>query len=141
FGHSSTTTLEFNIDNPQNYNNPGKYPVFSVNGCNAGNFFTFYTQRLEFNETLSEKFVLAKQRGGIAFLASTHFGIVNYLNLYLNELYKNISKTLYGHTLGEIHEAALNQLLGSFTNGDFFARCHAEQITLHGDPAIKMNFQ
>lgn len=141
FGHSSTTTLEFNIDNPQNYNNAGKYPVFSVNGCNAGNFFTFYAQRLDVNETLSEKFVLAKQRGGIAFLASTHFGIVNYLNLYLNELYKNMSETMYGHTLGEINKAALSQLLGSFTNGDFFARCHSEEITLHGDPAIKMNFQ
>ena len=28
FGHSSATTLEFNLDNPQNYNNPGKYPLF-----------------------------------------------------------------------------------------------------------------
>ncbi len=28
FGHSSATTLEFNLDNPQNYSNQGKYPVF-----------------------------------------------------------------------------------------------------------------
>src|SRR5688500_16536862 len=46
FGHSSSTTLEFNIDNPQSYNNQGKYPVFFVNGCNAGNFFTYYQKRL-----------------------------------------------------------------------------------------------
>src|ERR1700730_11328345 len=27
FGHSSATTLEFNLDNPSQYNNQGKYPV------------------------------------------------------------------------------------------------------------------
>ena len=92
FGHSSSTTLEFNLDNPNAYSNQGKYPVFFVNGCNAGNFFTFYPQRFSVNETLSEKFVLAKQRGSIAFVASTHFGIVNYLNIYLNNLIQTIGK-------------------------------------------------
>src|SRR5690606_4388333 len=87
FGHSSTTTLEFNLDKPEAYNNQGKYPIFFVNGCNACNFFTFNASRLQFNETLSEKFTLAKQRGGVAFVASTHYGIVNYLNIYLNHLY------------------------------------------------------
>lgn len=38
FGHSSATTLEFNLDNPDQYNNGGKYPVTIVMGCNAGNF-------------------------------------------------------------------------------------------------------
>ncbi len=141
FGHSSTTTLEFNIDDPQNYNSTGKYPVFSVNGCNAGNFFTYYPARLDFNETLSEKFVLAKQKGGIAFLASTHFGIVNYLNIYLNYLYRNLSGKSYNQSLGVLHENSLRQLIDQQAVGDFFARCHAEEITLHGDPALKMNFQ
>src|SRR5262249_15568001 len=70
FGHSSSTTLEFNLDNPESYNNPGKYPIFSVNGCNAGNFYLYDPQRFTFNETLSEKFTLAKQRGGVGFIAS-----------------------------------------------------------------------
>ena len=107
FGHSSSTTLEFNLDNPQSYNNQGKYPVFFVNGCNAGNFFTYYPQLFLVNETLSEKFVLAKQRGSIAFMASTHFGIVNYLNIYLNNLYQIIGKRDYANSLGEINKMAL----------------------------------
>ncbi|MBC7903958.1 MAG: hypothetical protein H7Y27_11070 [Gemmatimonadaceae bacterium] len=141
FGHSSSTTLEFNIDNPQNYNNQGKYPVFSVNGCNAGNFFTFTPQRLSFNETLSEKFTLAKQRGGIAFIASTHFGIVNYLNIYINNMYSLSTKTDYGASLGKINHDAAQQLLQIAGASDFYARLHAEEITLHGDPALKLNFQ
>lgn len=141
FGHSSSTTLEFNLDNPQNYNNQGKYPVFSVNGCNAGNFFKFDPQRFSYNETLSEKFVLAKQRGGIAFIASTHLGIVNYLNIYLDDFYREIGSKSYGATLGELNKNALQKVVAVSSPTDFFARIQAEEVTLHGDPALKMNFE
>ncbi|MBC7848722.1 MAG: hypothetical protein H7Y31_03245 [Chitinophagaceae bacterium] len=141
FGHSSSTTLEFNLDNPNAYNNVGKYPVFFVNGCNAGNFYTYYPQRFEVNETLSEKFVLAKQRGSIAFMASTHFGIVNYLNIYLNNLYTNIGKKMYGLSLGEVNKKTLEGLVNATGPYDYYARMHAEEITLHGDPALKLNVQ
>ena len=39
FGHSSPTTLEYNLDNPNNYPAINKYPVLLVNGCQAGNMF------------------------------------------------------------------------------------------------------
>lgn len=141
FGHSSSTTLEFNLDNPQTYNNQGKYPVFFVNGCNAGNFFTYNTARLTLNETLSEKFVLAKQRGSIAFVASTHYGIVNYLNIYLNKLYGAIANQDYGRSLGEITRDALKGMVDITGSNDYYARMHAEEITVHGDPAIYLNEQ
>jgi hypothetical protein len=139
FGHSSTTTLEFNLDNPQAYNNAGKYPVFFVNGCNAGNFFTYNAARLTVNETLSEKFVLAKQRGSIAFVASTHFGIVNYLNIYLHNLYSTLAGPDYGRSLGEITRDALKGMINMTGSTDYYARLHAEEITVHGDPAIYIN--
>lgn len=141
FGHSSATTLEFNLDNPQNYNNVGKYPVFFVNGCNAGNFFTYYPQRLIANETLSEKFVLAKQRGSIAFVASTHYGIVNYLNLFLTNLYGTISRTDFNKSLGETSRDAFQMMQNATGTSDYYTRLHAEQITLHGDPALRINAQ
>jgi hypothetical protein len=141
FGHSSSTTLEFNIDDPQAYNNQGKYPIFSVNGCNAGNFFVFSPQRFVYNETLSEKFTLAKQRGSIAFVASTHFGIVNYLNVYLNNLSNQIGKESYGQPLGLVLQHSMNELIQTTGAADYFSRLHAEEITLHGDPALKLNAQ
>lgn len=141
FGHSSSTTLQFNLDNPQNYSNQGKYPVFSVNGCNAGNFFKFDPQRFTYNETLSEKYVLAKQRGAIAFMASTHLGIVNYLNIYLENFYRNMGGKLYGASLGELNKDALQKVVSTSDPTDFFARIQAEEVTLHGDPALKMNFE
>lgn len=138
FGHSSSTTLEFNLDNPHAYTNTnGRYPIFLVNGCNAGNFYTYNIQRLLVNETLSEKFVLAKRRGSIAFVASTHYGIVNYLNYYLNKLYHRMGGEGYGATLGELNRDALQDMVTGFGEHDFYSRAHAEEITIHGDPAIK----
>ncbi len=138
FGHSSSSTLAYNLDDPNNYNNQGKYPVFYVNGCYAGNFFTFDQTRLSNNKTLSETYVLAKERGSIAFVASTHFGIVNYLNLLLNGMYNIIAKTDYGKPLGVIQADACQNILNQAPN-DYYARLHAEEMTLHGDPALKLN--
>ena len=141
FGHSSATTLEFSIENPEAYNNAGKYPVFSVNGCYAGDFFKYNLQRFNELQTLTEKFVLTKQKGSIAFLASTHFGITSYLSVYLNAFYNRMGKTDYGASLGKINNDALADLSQSFGQFDFLARSHAEQISIHGDPALVFNFQ
>jgi hypothetical protein len=139
FGHSSATTLEFNLDNPDQYNNPSKYPVMIVMGCNAGNFFNFNTLRFQTKETLSEKFLLANQRGSIAFIASTHLGIVHYLDIYNTNTYSSITNNLYGKTLGEIMRESVVQTYAQQSQDDFYARMQCEQSTLHGDPAIRMD--
>jgi hypothetical protein len=140
FGHSSAASLAFNLDDPNNYNNAGKYPVFYVNGCYAGNFFVFDPGRLAGSKTLSESYILAKEKGSIAFVASTHFGIVNYLNVMLNGLYQLIGRTEYGKPIGVIQPAVAQFLLNA-APGDYLARIHAEEMTLHGDPALKINNQ
>ena len=138
FGHSSAATLQDNLDDPSNYNNPGKYPVFYVNGCNAGNFFLYDPGRFANSKTLSELWVLAKERGSVAFIASTHFGIVNYLNILLNGLYTDIGINDYGKSIGIIQQDAVQNLV-NVAPGDYYARLHAEEMTLHGDPALKLN--
>ncbi len=138
FGHSSATTLEFNLDNPANYNNAGKYPMIFLLGCNAGNYFTFNTVRLNSKETISEKFVLARDRGGIIVMASSGLGIVNYLDAYHASLMSAASITDYGKSIGEIILGGINSLFQFTTQEDYFARVTCEQSSLHGDPAIKM---
>jgi len=139
FGHSSANVLEFNLDDPSQYDNQGKYPLFIVNGCNAGNIFLFDTVRLNSNQqTLSEKYVLANQRGSIAFMASTHYGIVNYLNIFSNSMYGAISGDGYGKSIGEVHNMAIERMIAITGTSDYYARLHSEQITLHGDPALKL---
>jgi hypothetical protein len=139
FGHSSSTTLEFNLDNPENYNNPGKYPMFLGLGCNAGNFFNYNPLRFRTKETLSEKYVLAQDRGTIGFVASTHFGIVHYLDIWNARAYKRIASSSYGKSFGEIMRETVIDVFNFTTQEDFYARSNAEQTELHGDPAITLN--
>jgi hypothetical protein len=138
FGHSSASTLEFNLDEPSLYDNPGKYPLFFVNGCLAGNIFTYDPFRLTNTQALSEKYVLANERGGIAFIASTHFGIVNYLNIFMDGVYTAISKTKYGRPLGEVLAESVRQLLNLTGSNDYYGRLLAEEMALNGDPALQL---
>ncbi|MDI3322738.1 C25 family cysteine peptidase [Pinibacter soli] len=133
FGHSAAGSLAFNLSDPGEYNNTTKYPVFSANGCNAGNNFSF-----TFTQTISEKFTLAKQHGAIAFLASTHYGIVTTLGSYLSKFNNDMRSKDYMKSLGIVNRDALME---TYSQNDFFSRCNAEQVLVHGDPAIKFNFQ
>lgn len=136
FGHSSASTTEFNIDDPSIYENQGKYPLFLVNGCLAGDIFNLETNRLSTLTTLSEKYLLSP-KGAIGFVASTHYGIVSYLNIYLHGLYKGLSGGQYGKSIGKLLEESFRYLLTN-APGDYLARLHAEEITLDGDPALKL---
>jgi hypothetical protein len=141
FGHSSATTLEFNLDDPAAYSNQGKYPLMVINGCNAGNFFNYNPFRISTNnnQTLSEKFALAANSGSIGFVASTHFGVVNYLHYYNRYFFENLAGQDYGKPIGEIMKTSAQGMFTLTGSSDFYARMHAEQIGLNGDPAIKLN--
>lgn len=141
FGHSSATTLEFNLDDPTTYNNAGKYPLMMVNGCNSGNYYIYNPFRVTTNNnaTLSEKFAFAPQRGSIGFIASTHFGVVNYLHYYTQNFFKALTTYSYGKSVGQVMKDASVGMFALTGPNDFYARMHAEEICLQGDPAIKLN--
>jgi flagellar hook assembly protein FlgD len=135
FGHSAATQLDYNLNNPMDYDNQGKYPVFLLNGCNAGNFFDFDASRLSNITSLAEKFVFANQRGSIGVIAGTHFGLIGHLNSYSTAFYQSLKNTNgYNNYLGK----NLLDAMAPFSPNDFYARMHAEQFVLHGDPAIKI---
>ena len=139
FGHSSASTFEFNLSDPYIYNNTGKYPFFSVSGCTAGNYYNFDPTRITTLSNLSEKYVLANQKGSIAFLADTHFGLPGYLNYWNDRFHENFSRIAYGQTVGSQVQDVVNTLGGNNPNLDFNTRIHIEEINLHGDPALKIN--
>lgn len=141
FGHSSANELAINLNYPENYQNAGKYPFMHVSGCTVGNFFTFNAQRLTgySGMSLSEKYVLINQKGGIGFLGSTHFGIAPFLNFYNTEYYKKLGFEMYGNTIGNQLKATSQILGGNPSSLDYYTRLHLEEINLHGDPALKIN--
>jgi hypothetical protein len=139
FGHSSSSALQFNLDNPENYNNYKKYPLFIAMGCNAGAFFNYTTTRLQAKTSISENYVLASDRGTIGLIASTHFGIVPYLDIWAERAYKQMAIKNYENTIGEILKATAADVFAYTTQEDFYARCNTEQTEYHGDPAIHLN--
>jgi Peptidase family C25 len=139
FGHSSANILEFNLSSPEVYQNSGKYPFFAVSGCSAGNFFLYNPLRLNGDMTLSEKYVLAPQRGSIGFLADTHFGIPPYLNDYNVDLYTQFGKKMYGNSIGNQLKKVITDFGSNPVGMDYYMRVHLEEIALHGDPALKIN--
>lgn len=137
FGHSTANTLEYNLDQPSGYNNPGKYPFYIMLGCRAGNLFNFNPTRLIEKETISEQFVLAPQRGGIATIASTSLGLVSYLELQNEEMLKAASVSHYGLPVGDIINTSVINTMNNAGATDFLARVHCEQTALNGDPALR----
>ncbi len=139
FGHSSATSLDFGLDNPNGYSNPLRYPIFIVNGCDAGDLFTFDEQRQSLRTTISEKFVLEPQKGAIGYLSTTSYGVLNYLDTFTTNFYKSIAVGKYGSSIGEIVENGIATTLNQLNPSDYYARMLAEQYAFHGDPALKMN--
>ena len=134
FGHSSSVTIDYNLDFPENYKNYKKYNVFMANGCSAGDMFI-----LSGSKSLGERFVFEPNKASIAFIASDNTGYTNYLATYTDSLYYRFSKSMYGASLGEQIQNNVASLMsnpGLYNNGAF--RTHCEQIGLNGDPAIYM---
>lgn len=137
FGHSAASALSYNLNDPQDYNNAGKYPMFLVNGCSAGNFFDFDTTRTFLITSLAEKFVSAQNRGAIGFIGSTHFGLTTYLDTYSNGFYKSLANAGYGKPVTKNIIDGITALKNSSSNFlDYFSRIHAEETVLNGDPSI-----
>lgn len=139
FGHSSPSTLEYNLSDPSSYPSIGKYPIMLVNGCQAGNMFLPDATRLTGKYIITESWVLTPQRGAVAFIASTHLGIVNYLHVYTEEFYHQMAREGegYGQSIGKIMANTIDTLMKTYSYNDFYVRMHTEEITLHGDPAIR----
>nr|MBA3898707.1 hypothetical protein [Bacteroidota bacterium] len=130
FGHSGGSGFDINIDAPQNYDNKGKYPLLIANSCFTGNIHHFDS------ESTSEEFVLIPDKGVIGFLAKSGLGFSPALNLYTNQLYKNLGQLNYGESLGKSIQKTIGEIQSS---GNPIVKNVCELMALHGDPAIIIN--
>lgn len=129
FGHSSPGTFDFNIDNPDQYDNYARYPLVLSLGCYSGNIFTE-------SRSIGERFTLYEDRAAIAFVASRGIGFVFSLSELGSHFYEAMGGAHYGAGIGDILKAALTPLEAS----DFIGTATmVEQFTLHGDPAFRLH--
>ncbi len=127
FGHSGVGTFDFSLESPGEYTNFKKYPLINSLGCYSGNIHTI-------QKGISESFVFEKDKGAIAFLASSGTAFISALSNYAIEFYDKIGNTSYGEELGLINKSMANKYrYESFSNLAFY-----QQQTFHGDPALTL---
>jgi hypothetical protein len=131
FGHASADGFDQNIDDPENWNNTGKYPIVVGNACLTGNIFE------PTNVSASEEYVLIEDKGAIVFMANARQAFSNSLNSYSEVLFSNIADAQYGLSIGEQAQKTIE--LVQFEGMAFGLQNVCNQMTLHGDPAIKVN--
>ena len=129
FGHSSPGTFDFNIDNPDNYNNTGKTPLMLSLGCYSGNIFTD-------GRGISERFVFLEDQAAVAFGASRGLGFISTLTSLGRSFYHHMGSGYYGRGIGAILQAALQDHAGNAFIG---MQTLVEQFSLHGDPALRLH--
>jgi hypothetical protein len=136
FGHSSSSQNDFNIGFVSaaelGYNNPGKYPMFLINGCNAGDFFAT-TQRY------GEDWIHASGKGAVGFIANTSFGFEHVLRIYSSTFYSvafGDSSYIY-RGVGDVQQEVARRFSTSgFTAPEYKTQIH--QMFLLADPAVSV---
>ena len=129
FGHSSPFLVDYDIGYVENYRNKGKYPLMVVLGCFSG-------QCSNNSRGLGENFVLARNKGALAYMGTVNYGFTDGLYTYGRTLYNRMGNTDYGKSLGEIINGTIDTLLGS-NYSTLIAVAH--QTQLQGDPAVRLH--
>ena len=136
FGHSAPNATDIDIgyvsDPAQGYNNPGKYPVFLVNGCSAGEFFNNITN-------FGEDWILTANKGARSFIANSSYGFSNHLQLYSNLMYEMGYADSAGirSGIGRVQIEAAKKYL-TLSSETISSIAITQQMVLLGDPALKL---
>ena len=129
FGHSSVGVFDLNLEDVNAYNNKGRYPLLISLGCHSGNIHTT-------TSGMSEEFILTEDKGAIVFLAAASQAYIGQQYNFGRDLYAGVGDELYDNTLGQKVKPVLEKYEES-TGYQF--ETLMEQLTYHGDPAIKMH--
>ncbi|HRS53274.1 MAG TPA: C25 family cysteine peptidase [Bacteroidales bacterium] len=129
FGHAAGIGFDQSIDHPSEYNNYGKYPFLLANSCFAGDIYGNSINS-------SEEFVLIENKGVIGYLATISKSEDASLNKYSSEFYKNIAYKNYGKPVGQ----CIQNTIKNIQNNSIYVKAVCLEMTLHGDPAIKINY-
>ncbi|MGI9159611.1 MAG: C25 family cysteine peptidase, partial [Saprospiraceae bacterium] len=129
FGHSSATAIDFDIGAVTMYNNAERYPLMMILGCYAGLCSNH-------QPGLGEQFVLAPDRGAIAYAASVHFGLPESLYQFGRRYCVQIGGPLYGAGVGDALRSTAAAFAGVQHHG---LQAVLHQTVLQGDPAVRLH--
>ena len=136
FGHSSPSLIDIDVGFVTNpvlgYSNQGKYPVFLINGCNAGEFFLN-------GVIFGEDWINAPNKGARNFIAHSSYGFVSSLRSYSDYFYKiGFADSVYiKKGIGDVQKEVARQYMLSAPQ-TISNITQVQQMVLLGDPAVRM---
>ncbi len=132
FAHATGGGFDITVDNPQDYEWNGRYPMMIGNSCYTGNL------HLLSNSSASEEFVRPGGMGAIAFLSPVDIGLAYALQQYCGKFYQSFSQLHYGGPIGQHIKEAIYDVIN--VGPDDLNRINtAHSFTLHGDPMLVLN--
>ena len=129
FGHSSTGSFDYNIGDPEDFTNEGKYFTVYGNGCNIA---AIHGETY----TLGERYIFAEDRAAVAFVAAANFSLASSLNTYASKFYDEFGKFSYNQSVGDAIQHTADVLWPAI---NVYDRMTIENTTLQGDPALRLN--
>ncbi len=131
FGHASNTGgFDINIDEPENLNNQGRYPIILGNACFTGDVHQ------EGSISTSEDYVIISNKGAIGFIATVDLSYPFPLNIFSSEFYRQFAQKNYGKSIAycmqQSAKLAQNNALPELEGVIL-------EMSLQGDPAISLN--
>lgn len=138
-GHASSGGFEYDVNNPETYNNAPRVPLLLGLGCDISQIFATSTVGVGTAKPISERYVFAPNGGSIATLAASNTGYTNFHRLYLLDIYGSMANSNYGGTLGRHFQAAYDSVM-LVNNDSTFMFAHLESMLFIGDPAARAPF-
>jgi len=136
-GHPTTDGTiywNFDIEAPEFYDNPGRYPIINANSCFSGNIHH------NGDPVMAEEYVLADNRGAIGYIAIVNFGWPTFMQPFNIQLYEQLGNNQYGGEIGKVIQAAYTNVYFDATTSGFDISPQLKQLhslVYAGDPAMR----
>ncbi len=124
-GHSSINSFDVYIDEPENYPNEGKYPVFFSGGCYSADIFRD-------GVTIAHRFMYTAGRGAVGFYGSPYLAFASAHYVIGRAWYLSFAKAPW-RSVGEHWLEAYRYLSGQGLANSLL-RWHLVTWVHHGDP-------
>lgn len=137
YGHSSAGTgFSLNIDDPENWDNFGKYPVALGLGCYAGD-----VHNLD-NNVYTVDMVNLPFEGAICMVSPVSQGFLTNLGYYSEIFYSYLANLDYGNSVGYHMKATCDsiQSIQGSASWSILAESNYIGMSLQGDPGLKVNW-
>jgi hypothetical protein len=136
YGHSSAGTgFSLNIDDPENWDNAGKYPVVIGLGCYTGDVHNFD------DNVYAIDLVNIPNEGAICLMSTVTQGFLTNIGYYTEIFYSQMANLNYGESIGEHMKSACDSIysLQGTTVWSITSESNYTGMSLQGDPSLKLN--